>query len=211
VRRLPVYLLIDTSGSMRGEPIQSVNVGLQALVGSLRQDPHALESVHLSIITFDREVSVAVPLTALDEFQLPEILTPESGPTHLGRALELLCTQLDAEVVQSTAEQKGDWLPLLFVMTDGSPSDLAVFNEQVIEIKARHFAQIIGCAAGPKAKEQFLKEFCTHVVSLDVTDSSTFSSFFSWVSRAVTTGSRSVGTAAEMLLPPPPAEVQMVV
>lgn len=211
MRRLPVYLLIDTSGSMRGEPIQSVNVGLQALVGSLRQDPHALESVYLSIITFDREVSVAVPLTALDEFQLPEILTPESGPTHLGRALELLCTQLDAEVVQSTPDQKGDWLPLLFVMTDGSPSDLAVFNAQVTEIKARHFAQIIGCAAGPKAKEQFLKEFSTHVVSLDVTDSSTFSSFFSWVSRAVTTGSRSVGTAAEMLLPPPPAEVQMVV
>ena len=29
-RRLPVYLLLDTSGSMQGEPIHAVNVGLQA-------------------------------------------------------------------------------------------------------------------------------------------------------------------------------------
>ncbi|MGC9716466.1 tellurium resistance protein TerY, partial [Escherichia coli] len=27
MRRLPVYLVIDTSGSMRGESIHSVNVG----------------------------------------------------------------------------------------------------------------------------------------------------------------------------------------
>ena len=39
MRRLPVYLLIDTSGSMRGEPIESVKVGLEAMVSSLRQDP----------------------------------------------------------------------------------------------------------------------------------------------------------------------------
>ena len=30
-RRLPVYLLIDTSGSMRGEPIESVKVGIDSL------------------------------------------------------------------------------------------------------------------------------------------------------------------------------------
>ena len=28
MRRLPVYILLDTSGSMKGEPIHSVNVGL---------------------------------------------------------------------------------------------------------------------------------------------------------------------------------------
>ena len=44
-RRLPVFLLLDTSGSMRGEPIQAVNNGLQVLISALRQDPYALESV----------------------------------------------------------------------------------------------------------------------------------------------------------------------
>ena len=44
MRRLPVYLLIDTSGSMKGEPIESVKVGLEALVSSLRTNPYALDT-----------------------------------------------------------------------------------------------------------------------------------------------------------------------
>lgn len=39
MRRLPVYLVIDTSGSMRGESIHSVNVGIQAMLSALRQIP----------------------------------------------------------------------------------------------------------------------------------------------------------------------------
>ena len=89
-RKLPVYLLIDTSGSMRGEPIESVKVGIEAMLSSLRQEPYALESVNISIITYDREVKIIVPLTPLEDFQLPEIVCPESGPTHTGAALELL-------------------------------------------------------------------------------------------------------------------------
>ena len=56
MRRLPVYLLLDTSGSMKGEPIESVKVGLSTLVSSLRGDPHALDTVHLSLLTYDRDV-----------------------------------------------------------------------------------------------------------------------------------------------------------
>ena len=44
MRRLPVYILIDTSGSMHGEPIEAVRNGLQVLISSLRQDPYALET-----------------------------------------------------------------------------------------------------------------------------------------------------------------------
>ena len=53
MRRLPVYLLLDTSGSMYGEPIEAVKNGVQVLVSTLRQDPYALETAYLSIITFD--------------------------------------------------------------------------------------------------------------------------------------------------------------
>ena len=69
-RRLPVYVLLDTSGSMKGEPIESVKNGLASLVASLRQDPNAIETVFLCLITFDREVKTLVPLTPLDEFSV---------------------------------------------------------------------------------------------------------------------------------------------
>ena len=51
--RLPVYLLIDTSGSMSAAPIAAVNQGISRLIDSLRNDATAAKSVWLSVITYD--------------------------------------------------------------------------------------------------------------------------------------------------------------
>ena len=210
-RRLPVYLLIDTSGSMRGEPIQSVNVGLKSMVSALRQDPYAIESVSIGLITFDIEAKEIFPLTALDLVQIPEILVPESGPTFLGAALELLIQRSDIEVIKNTPSKKGDWRPLLFIMTDGSPTDLQTYRNMISEVKKRNFGNIVACAAGPKANESILKELTDNVVHLDTTDSSTFAQFFKWVSASVSIGTSSAGVSEPTYLPPPPPEVQMVI
>ncbi|KAA6318984.1 hypothetical protein EZS27_031068 [termite gut metagenome] len=73
MRRLPVYLVLDTSGSMTGEPIEAVKNGVQVLVSSLRTDPYALETAFLSVITFDSSAKQIVPLTELENMQLPLI------------------------------------------------------------------------------------------------------------------------------------------
>lgn len=39
IRRLPVYLLLDCSGSMSGEPIEAVKQGIKALLTELKGDP----------------------------------------------------------------------------------------------------------------------------------------------------------------------------
>ncbi len=211
MRRLPVYLLLDTSGSMRGERIEAVKVGLQAMLSSLRHDPHSLEVVHLSIITFDRDVKVLMPLTSIEELVLPELETPDSGPTHMGEALEVLCQQVDREVIKSTPDQKGDWKPLLFLMTDGSPSDKQRFNNVIPVLKSKDFATIVALAAGDRAKTDSLTLIANHVVSLETVDSATFSGFFKWVSASVSSGNMSMGVTSELQLPPPPDELQIVI
>lgn len=96
MRRLPVYLLVDTSGSMMGEAIESVRNGLQMLVSALRQDPYALETAYLSVITFDSKAKQVTPLTELMSFQLPTI--EASGLTSMGEALSLLTDCINREV-----------------------------------------------------------------------------------------------------------------
>lgn len=210
MRRLPVYLLIDTSGSMTGEPIESVKVGLEAMLSSLRGDPFALESANISIITYDREVKVILPLTPLEDIQIPEITCPESGPTNMGAALKTLCKQIDSEVHLSTPIQKGDWMPLLFLMTDGKPSDIMEYNEAIPEVKKRKFATIVACAAGSKAKTEPLQQLTDQVYTLDTMDKSSFSQFFKWISNSIGVGNRSIGATSDLILPPPPEEVNNV-
>ncbi len=210
MRRLLVYLLLDTSGSMQGEPIEAVNSGVETLLGALRQDPYALETVHLAVMTFDADVKTVVPLTPLEDVTLPHITTPRSGPTHLGLGLETLGRQVRQDAIRSTESVKGDWAPFLFVMTDGKPSDIELFNERCGEIRKLGFARIIGCAAGPKAREDDLRRFCDSVVRLDTMDSAAFGKLFKWVSEVIAHGNRSRGTSNVNELPPPPPEINVV-
>ena len=211
MRRLPVYILIQTSGAMRGEPIEAIKVGLESLVSSLRQDPFALESVHLSVITFNRYPEQLLPLTELESMQIPDIAQPEAAGTHLGEALEFVCKKIDSEVILSTPERKGDWMPLLFVMCDGRASDAQLFQQTVPIVGQKHFGSIVVCLVGANPRTENVKLLTDKIVNLDTTDGATFRQFFKWVSASVSVGNRSVGAADEIVLPPPPPEIHTVI
>lgn len=211
MRRLPVYFLLDTSGSMNGEPIQALNNALSGMINNLRSDAQAAETLWISIITFDREVKEIVPLTALETFQLSEITCPESGPTFTGKALEVLYEKVGKEIRKGSPTQKGDWRPLLFLFTDGKPSDLQLYSEMIPKIQSVNFGAIVACAAGHSADNTKLLQLTNDVVHLDTADSTTLKQFFKWVSDTIEQGNKSMGTTDNVALPPPPSEVHLVI
>jgi uncharacterized protein YegL len=196
---------------MYGEPIQALNNALSGMINTLRTDAQALDSLWISMITFDREVKEIVSLTELASFQLPEITCPQSGPTHTGQALDMLYDKVQNDLIKGNSTQKGDWKPLLFLFTDGKPSDLQLYREMVPKIKSLNFGAIVGCAAGHSANDALLKELTPDVVHLDTADSSTLKQFFKWVSETIEQGNKSQGTGESVALPPPPSEITMVI
>lgn len=212
MRKLPVYLVLDTSGSMLGEPLEAVKNGLQILVSALRQDPYALETVYLSVITFDGRAQQIVPLTELTAFNPPNLQIGTT--TSLGAALKLLAERVDVEVTKTTAEVKGDWKPMVFLMTDGGPTD--DWQAGLAEFKKRKFGVVIACAAGNSANTSVLQQITESVVGLDTADTTSLSAFFKWVSASISTNSQKVESGGKEIgglneLPPPPDEINVVV
>lgn len=210
MRKLPVYLLLDVSGSMYGEPIEAVKNGVQMLLSSLRQDPYALETVYLSIITFASEAKQAMPLTELSSFQPPSL--EARGQTAMGDALALLARKVDEEVEKTTPEKKGDWKPLVFIMSDGAPTD--DIRHGLEEMKKRKFGIVVACAAGKDANVSALQQITESVVRLDNLENESIKAFFKWVSASVSAGSVKVDSGNEVSdldeLPPPPSEVIVI-
>jgi uncharacterized protein YegL len=184
-RRLLVYLLLDTSGSMKGAPAESIKVGIDSMVSSLKTNPHALDMLHLSIITFDREVNETLPMTKLEGLVLPEIKAIEINLSNLGMALEFLYQKCDQELVRSTEAKRGDWKPLLFLLSTKEPSDLSKYREIIPKVKSLGFRHIVGCSAGQKANPEYIKLLTKKVVQLGNSDSHSFRQFFKWVSEII--------------------------
>jgi len=212
MRKLPVYLLLDTSGSMSGEPIEAVKNGVQVMVSSLRQNPQAIETAFLSVITFNSSATQLIPLTDLASFQMLDIKA--SGTTSLGEALSLVARCIDNEVQQTTTEKKGDWKPLVFIMTDGVPTDN--WQNGLAEFKRRKIAYTVACAAGSGADTSVLKQITDNVVSLDTADGNSIAKFFAWVTASIGVSSTKVEDSGKEVtgineLPPPPSELNIVV
>ncbi len=193
-RRLPVYMLIDCSGSMNGDAIESVDQGFRNLTAKLTGDPHTAEVVWLSIIVFDTVPRQLMPLHPIGGFRgLPLSV---SGSSNLGKALEFLHECIKKEVRKHTRERRGDWKPLVFLMTDGKPTD--EWEEQCKPFGTD--MNLVACGVGVDADISNLKKLTDKVVLMKDMTRETFDQFIEFLSSTMSTASQRTDSRSDRLV-----------
>ncbi|NNM75304.1 VWA domain-containing protein [Sphingomonas sp. ID1715] len=195
MRRLPVFLLIDVSESMVGDSLYQLEQGLTEIARTLRTNPYALETAYLSVIAFAGKPRTLVPLTEMAMFQPPEL--PIGGGTALGAALAHLMKEIDRQVVRTTPDRKGDWKPLVFLLTDGHPTDdaEAAILRWISSYAAR--VNLVAVSIGGGADHSLLGRLTEQVILFNDQAPNAFARFVQWVSMSVQAQSRSVDAVGD--------------
>ncbi|MDR1038448.1 MAG: VWA domain-containing protein [Deltaproteobacteria bacterium] len=195
-RRLPVYLLLDISESMIGPPLESLQNGVKVMVRTLMKNPYAAETLHVGVITFAGRAETAVPLTDLMSFTPPR-LSVRPG-TSLGAALRRCRISIDRDVEVNTLQRKGDFKPIVFVMTDGEPTD--EWRDAARELRERSpRPTVISVGCGDEADFDVLRELSGgDAVRVDDLTPESIQSLFAWVSTSLDATSRAPGSGVDL-------------
>ena len=119
-RPLPVLLLVDNSGSMANEKINTVNVALKEMIAEFSAIKNAKGKISIGIITFGNKVEVVQPIEKIDNIAVPEFRA--AGKTWMGQAIDKAVDMLeDREQVPERA-----YAPTIILLSDGLPTDCPV-------------------------------------------------------------------------------------
>jgi len=118
--RCPCLLLLDTSGSMAGQPIAELNAGLRAFYEELQGDSLASKRVEVALVSFG-PVRVISNFNTVDYFLDPTLVA--EGDTPLGEAIRQGIDLVKKRKEEYRANGISFYRPWIFLITDGSPTD----------------------------------------------------------------------------------------
>lgn len=134
--RCPCVLLLDTSASMQGVPIDALNDGLMTFRNDLIRDELAKKRVEVAIISFDNQVKIMQDFVTADQFE-PPALTAQ-GQTFMGTAINQALDLIAARKLEYRNNGITYYRPWVFMITDGEPQGEA---DRVTEQAARRIQE----------------------------------------------------------------------
>lgn len=187
--RQPLVLLVDTSGSMSGD-LAEVTAGLDALRAALARDTVARNRVELVVVTFGGSVTTHGNFGEAAVFEPPALAA--AGDTPMAAALEQALDLLEAKKRAYKESGLDYYRPLIFLLTDGEPTDVARWPEAVRRVReAERGKKIVLLSVGTKtANFAKLGELTPDRTPLRLKEAQ-WETMFQWLSRSLQARSRS--------------------
>lgn len=199
-QRCPCVLLLDTSGSMNGEPIAQLNAGLQAFKTDLMADSLAAKRVEVAIITFG-------PTRIVSGFQTADTWHPThlttTGDTPMGSAIMegIRLVEDRKQVYQAHGVPYNR--PWIFLITDGGPTDDVTQAINAVHLGADQKKFAFFGVGVEGANMQTLTRICPPSRPPVKLSGLMFRELFLWLSNSLGAASRSSPSATTLALPPP--------
>lgn len=195
--RCACALVLDTSGSMSGAPIDDLNAGVAQFIAELHADDFASYAVELGVISFGDEVTEALPFTAAYQIRDFKPLHA-SGGTPMGAAVELAIERLTRRKAEYKKAGVSYYQPWLVLMSDGAPTDewQTAANRLRKLAEARKVA-VLAVGIGAGASLEILSQFSTRPAK--ALDGMKFREFFQWLSQSMERVSQSTPGAGVKL------------
>lgn len=209
-RPLPIFILADTSGSMRGEKINELNLAIREMVAALNAADDIRGKFQLAIIVFGGEVKILQELADVNDITLSELTA--SGNTPMGQTFELVKDMIeDRNVVSSRA-----YTPTIVLISDGIPTDC---SEEMYRrknyfdwepLKELHNGersskcQRLALGIGEDADIEMLKVFIDNpeIPVIRTKDASGITKFFRWVTMSTVARMNSVNPNEPSVIAP---------
>ena len=204
MRRLPIYILINTSSSLSNGILQNFKDSINLLVETLQEDPYALETVYMSIITFDSTITRLCSLSPLQSFN-PASVKIGTHTSSLGNALLQLSAIIDNELIKTTYEQIGDWKPLIFIFT--ANDSVIHITKEVEELICHKCGRIIICTKTDSVSSDKYKKITDLILPIEPLDKQIIKSQIFWISGSIDVGERVKPDNFYLELPPLPNSI----
>ena len=159
-KKLPVVLLLDISGSMSGEKINTLYDSVVEMVDSFVAAQVKETIIDVAVITFGRKVELHTPYTSVAELQKSGINRfYADGMTPMGIALQMAKDMID----DKNTTPSNIYRPAVVLVSDGQPNDswqkpLDNFIRDGRSAKCQRFAIAIGNDADRNVLERFTGE-----------------------------------------------------
>lgn len=196
--RCACMLVLDTSGSMSGAPIQELNQGLQAFVEAVQEDEMSAYSVEVGVITAGGTVREELPFTTANAIREVSPLVAD-GITPLGAAVELALRRLEERKAAYKRAGVAYYQPWLVIISDGEPTDSWQAVAQQTSALSQQRKLVVMPVGVQQANMATLGQFSSrpakHLAGLK------FREFFEWLSASMSRVSASNSTSSAVALP----------